>query len=222
MFLTSLLLPSLSWSAIIYSVGGTNLVPSNTVDFSLATLTTPADFTISDIKLTATFHPGENSIGEAIPLQAGRVWLTLTRSAIGEADITITLFNFPATYPNDPNNPACSVGGPFDHSCINTELNGSYVFADSAAADFDTSTIAAIDGVLTPGAYHSSIDSLDTLIGLRGNNATYRVTAASVWSGTKGSVDWQLELTAVPLQASIWLFGSGLIGLIGVARRKKA
>jgi len=31
-----------------------------------------------------------------------------------------------------------------------------------------------------------------------------------------------LQLAAVPIPAAVWLFGSGLIGLIGVARRKKA
>lgn len=31
-----------------------------------------------------------------------------------------------------------------------------------------------------------------------------------------------LQLTAVPIPAAIWLFGSGLIGLFGIARRKKA
>lgn len=37
--------------------------------------------------------------------------------------------------------------------------------------------------------------------------------------------DWMANnapLTAVPIPATVWLFGSGLIGLIGVARRKKA
>jgi hypothetical protein len=29
-------------------------------------------------------------------------------------------------------------------------------------------------------------------------------------------------VTAVPVPAAIWLFGSGLLGLIGIARRKKA
>ena len=28
--------------------------------------------------------------------------------------------------------------------------------------------------------------------------------------------------TVVPVPAAVWLFGSGLIGLIGIARRKKA
>ena len=29
-------------------------------------------------------------------------------------------------------------------------------------------------------------------------------------------------VSAVPVPAAVWLFGSGLIGLIGIARRKKA
>jgi len=32
----------------------------------------------------------------------------------------------------------------------------------------------------------------------------------------------QLSIAAVPIPASLWLFGSGLLGLIGVAKRKKA
>jgi hypothetical protein len=31
-----------------------------------------------------------------------------------------------------------------------------------------------------------------------------------------------IVVSAVPVPAAFWLFGSGLIGLIGVARRKKA
>ena len=30
-----------------------------------------------------------------------------------------------------------------------------------------------------------------------------------------------IATTAVPLPAAAWLFGSGLIGLVGIARRKK-
>ena len=31
---------------------------------------------------------------------------------------------------------------------------------------------------------------------------------------------WDISITAVPVPAAVWLFGSGLAGLIGVARRK--
>jgi len=43
----------------------------------------------------------------------------------------------------------------------------------------------------------------------------YTLTGGSV-TATGGSV------TAVPVPAAVWLFGSGLLGLVGVARRKKA
>lgn len=35
------------------------------------------------------------------------------------------------------------------------------------------------------------------------------------------TADWLFEATLVPVPAAVWLFGSGLIGLIAVARRKK-
>jgi len=34
------------------------------------------------------------------------------------------------------------------------------------------------------------------------------------------SLSGEAELAAVPIPAAVWLFGSGLLGLIGVARRK--
>ena len=37
-----------------------------------------------------------------------------------------------------------------------------------------------------------------------------------------GSAFHLVSTSAVPVPAAVWLFGSGLIGLIGVARRKKA
>jgi hypothetical protein len=36
------------------------------------------------------------------------------------------------------------------------------------------------------------------------------------------ATDWGMRISAVPVPAAVWLFGSGLIGLIGIARRKKA
>jgi len=34
------------------------------------------------------------------------------------------------------------------------------------------------------------------------------------------SYTWTLQTSAVPVPAAVWLFGSGLIGLVGFARRK--
>lgn len=51
---------------------------------------------------------------------------------------------------------------------------------------------------------------------LQTDNKTDQHTALAVQSGNVGSA------SIVPVPAAVWLFGSGLIGLVGIARRKKA
>lgn len=41
-------------------------------------------------------------------------------------------------------------------------------------------------------------------------------------AGDQVTFDTRFEVTPVPLPAAAWLFGSGLMGLVGMARRKKA
>ncbi len=45
---------------------------------------------------------------------------------------------------------------------------------------------------------------------------TYKTDNISTWAVQTGDV------SAVPVPAAVWLFGSGLLGLAGIARRKKA
>lgn len=51
-----------------------------------------------------------------------------------------------------------------------------------------------------------------------------QLNPASDPAAQAGSIFWDdisLEVSAVPVPAAVWLFGSGLIGLIGIARRRK-
>jgi len=41
------------------------------------------------------------------------------------------------------------------------------------------------------------------------------------WAAAPGDFDY-FNVTAVPVPAAVWLFGSGLLGLVGIAKRKKA
>ena len=65
--------------------------------------------------------------------------------------------------------------------------------------------------------------------GVDGKSVAYSfgvpATADSYTSGVAGDfvfAIWSNNISAVPVPAAVWLFGSGLIGLIGIARRKKA
>lgn len=53
------------------------------------------------------------------------------------------------------------------------------------------------------------------------NNTQYR-TATGVDFAWTLNTDGSLSYAAVPIPAAAWLFGSGLLGLIGIARRRKA
>lgn len=51
--------------------------------------------------------------------------------------------------------------------------------------------------------------------------ATYDTGGANNFSGGRVWADWD-KVSTVPVPAGVWLFGSGLLGLVGVARRNKA
>jgi len=81
-----------------------------------------------------------------------------------------------------------------------------------------------------------TIDSVDYTVGILGDtsmqigdgaNDKTSAFGGSTWmsvSGggyTGGHWDLNLDFTAVPVPAAVWLFGSGLLGLVGVTRRRQ-
>jgi hypothetical protein len=86
-----------------------------------------------------------------------------------------------------------------------------------------------------PGTYWLAFEvrSGDTGLGFMPNGtdgapnplADYAVWLGSPqfqWFSQDSSVAYGMRIDAVPIPAAVWLFGSGLLGLIGIARRKKA
>ena len=58
-----------------------------------------------------------------------------------------------------------------------------------------------------------------------GDDYTLQMVATTTVPNVQGSWNWiaggTATLTAVPVPAAVWLFGSGLLGLIGLARKEK-
>ena len=59
------------------------------------------------------------------------------------------------------------------------------------------------------------------LSGIFGTSTNFRATTA-IFNGEDFTRAQFQAVTPVPLPAAVWLFGSGLLGLVGIARRKKA
>ena len=77
------------------------------------------------------------------------------------------------------------------------------------------------------GNTSSSLGELSSLILQIDNSAGDRIQmGVTGGSGTLPGIGYQFDgtwtrVTAVPIPAAVWLFGSGLLGLVGIARRKR-
>ena len=101
----------------------------------------------------------------------------------------------------------------------------------------NNSSTTLMSANLTPGGFASGFGGY--LLGFNTQNLvcnpqlnayTHCTTAESVYLGLlspfsfKNNSGWKtvgVQLTSVPVPMAVWLFGSGLLGLAGVARRKK-
>ena len=92
----------------------------------------------------------------------------------------------------------------------------------------DQAHFGMFNNAATPD-YYTTLGAAQTLYGVTGNNPTSGAGLALLQSYTFGKVSLSSAgvLTfssgsAVPLPGAVWLFGSGLLGLFGVSRRRTA
>lgn len=161
-------------------------------------------------------------------VKAATVSFTLT--GIVDFDLTFSGTNAFGLFEND----LITATGTFDSSEIGNDLvNGS--------GSIDISTIT--DLVITVGSqvFTDLDDNGSGLLIIQNGTALDGLGAAGlVYSGTNGAGNlftsdasdnftgnsdvlgtWTtFNMTVVPVPAAVWLFGTGLIGLVGVARRK--
>ena len=99
----------------------------------------------------------------------------------------------------------------FYSDSTSTDINGDYLFTNIRLDDFyavwiDLATLPAGASATTPTSLFFD-NSSDQLSGVDIETADF---------------GFQILETPVPVPAAIWLFGSGLLGFLGVARRKHA
>lgn len=109
------------------------------------------------------------------------------------------------------------------------------VFLDVAEGQFDSdppltngcSFLTVCDAVIPYGNTSSPPDSVLVIFTINGDGDTFTddILSTSIDRSSDlsdhSNATWAV-FSPVPIPAAVWLFGSGLIGLIGIAKRKKA
>lgn len=96
---------------------------------------------------------------------------------------------------------------------------------------FSFAAFSSVADVLTIGGWQLDLTSLTIVdqtasvltlsgTGILSGNAFESTVVDWDFSGNVTGSSYSMTVTAVPVPAAVWLFGSGLLGLIGVARRK--
>lgn len=145
--------------------------------------------------------------------------------------IDITAMNFGST---------SAASGTVDTDNLGTTFNGSFFNAPWVATTLSTQTGGTFNfaGTSVQGAfsYNVALGAGETAFGTYFTwsvNPDIPVVAVFNQDGSSGqAVPMQIgpfpgqaptfQGTVVPVPAAAWLFGSGLLGLVGIARRKKA
>jgi len=105
-----------------------------------------------------------------------------------------------------------------------TEANDIAYSRGLPGLEFENGALTLLDFYIseTSMLVDGSLDNDVTNINLEGVNDFGSFTLNQTASNTYNGSFIVNELSTVPVPAAVWLFGSGLIGLVGIARRKKA
>jgi hypothetical protein len=130
------------------------------------------------------------------------------------------------------------VSKPFAHSVYFT-TDGSGALGSASAVGLELSGVSGFDGPLTISLFKERLEkgqasttiAIASIVG--SNLSDIMVAANTAYSfviegtlsqsgGGNGFLSGAVSVSEVPLPAAFWLFGSGLVGVAGIARRRRA
>lgn len=134
----------------------------------------------------------------------------------------VTGWRLPETLQPDASCSNQDANGSFGYYCSGSEMGNLFYNVLSNTAGGATDNVGPFSNYQFGGYYsatENTIGSYDYVWSFNmdsgGQGFGYKIYSNSAWA-VKTS-----DVSAVPVPAAVWLFGSGLLGLIAVARRKK-
>jgi len=114
----------------------------------------------------------------------------------------------------DPTNPTSTIGTPYFSLLLGDGNPDTETFSI---------TFRDISGAILAGplGYETTVDGLLIEETSRSLGARIGFVDITLDANSPSGVTFD-DLTFIPIPAAVWLFGSGLVGLIGITRRKKA
>lgn len=143
----------------------------------------------------------------AFSFQAGAATFSLINLSTGNVDIGPNLVADGQHVSN-----AFSTGWEFGSDA---DATGKVSITGNPAFNFDA--IVRVNGVDVLTFASNTLDKIFNLSFLAGDIVEFFVSGTA---GRSGNID--ISVSSVPVPAAVWLFGSALMGMMGISRRKKA
>jgi len=184
--------------------------------------------TEADLTWLADANAAAGSIYETVPAVPGAINLSDSNAFVSNINISgITGWRLPSTMQPDVSCVSNNGLGSYGTNCIGSELGNLFY---NVLGGIETNSISTnhnsnydlFSNIQTTNFYWSStVYDADTdqawFFDMDYGSQYHTVQTANqfVWAVHDG------DIGAVPIPAAVWLFGSGLIGLVGFARRKR-
>ena len=194
--------------------------------------------------LAAVLIMGTSSLAQAAPLNLTLndfpdIVSSLITVTYGAASSTFTASGFADELDDDGSVPAeAIVGGTFDLAAAidaSGALSGGSLAIGGTVASLGFNSGTLLTGNLTALGFNNAGDPLEFLFDVTGGDAFALFGGGSLsggvvlassgfggnWDSDFGTISAVSDTGVVPVPAAVWLFGSGLIGLLGFARHTR-